>query len=172
MNKIYLLLTSIALVGNSYSQISNKGILKIKASTVVSFNDEYTNSASGIHDNDGDLYLNSNFINDGTTKSASGTTYFNSAEFDIQNISGLSKSINFYNLEVGLTSINKKGLLIADHFSLTVANKLSISSGDLILMGDSQLLQTHSGVDANTIGTGNLLIDQQGVSSTYNYFTR
>ncbi len=82
------------------SQIVNEGALKIASSTTVYFGDEYTNQSSGSHDNEGDLHLNNNFINNGTTVSAAGTTYFNSSDLDIQNISGTSNRINFHNLEV------------------------------------------------------------------------
>ena len=156
-----------------FSQISNEGTIKISASTVVVFQDEYTNSLTGMHNSDGDLYLNSNFINNGNTTASSGTTYFNSSDFDIQNISGTTGKINFYNVEVNLTNVSKKGLSVADNFGLVVANNLSLMSGDLRLVGEAQLLQTHSGVNANSLGTGKLLRDRQGTSSAYafNYFS-
>ena len=157
----------------SFSQISNEGTIQISASTVVYFQDEYTNSSTGIHNNDGDLYLNSNFINNGNTAATSGTTYFISSDFDIQNILGTTGNINFYNLEVNLTSASKKGISVVENFGLVVANNLSLTSGDLRLVGDAQLLQTHAGINANSIGTGKLLRDRQGNSSTYafNYFS-
>ena len=152
-----------------HSQIVNEGILKIASSTTVYFGDEYTNQPSGTHDNEGDLHLKDNFINNGTTVSAAGTTYFNSSDLDIQSISGVSNGINFHNLVVNLSSVNKKGLSVADHFGLTVYNTLSLTSGDLRLVGDSQLLQSHSGVNGNPVGSGKLLIDQQGIASTYGF---
>jgi len=152
-----------------HSQIVNEGVLKIDSSTTVYFGDEYTNQSSGSHNNEGDLHLNNNFINNGATVSAAGTTYFNSSDLDIQNISGTSSSINFNNLEVNLSSVNKKGLSVADHFGLTVSNILSLVNGDLRLVGDAQLLQTHSGVNANPLGSGKLLIDQQGIASPYGF---
>ena len=152
-----------------HSQIVNEGDLKISASTTVCFSEEYINQATGSHENNGDLYLNDNFINNGLTTSSSGTTYFNSSALDIQSISGSSNSINFYNLEVNLTSAGKKGLSIDDHFGLTVGNTLSLVSGDLRLVGDAQLLQTHAGANANPVGLGKLLIDQQGIASPYGF---
>lgn len=156
-----------------FSQISNEGIIKISASTVVYFQDEYTNSSTGIHNSDGDLYLNSNFINNGNTTASSGTTYFNSSDFDIQNISGTTGNVNFYNLEVNLTTVSKKGISVVNNFGLVVANNLSLTSGDLRLVGEAQLLQTHAGTNANSLGTGKLLRDRQGTSSAYafNYFS-
>lgn len=67
-----------------FSQIVNEGIIKIMPSTFVYFGDEYTNKNSGIHNNEGDLNLNSNFINNGLTTAAAGITRFNSAINSIQ----------------------------------------------------------------------------------------
>lgn len=152
-----------------HAQIVNEGTLKISTSTIVYFGDEYTNQASGSHENGGDLYLNNNFINNGLTTSSSGTTYFNSSNLDIQSISGLSNSINFYNLEVNLTSASKKGLSVDDQFGLTVENSLSLISGDLRLLGDAQLVQTHAGANSNPVGLGKLLLDQQGIASVHGF---
>ncbi len=68
-----------------------------------------------------------------------------------------------------MTSAGKKGLSVADEFGLTVQNTLNLVNGDLRLNGDSQLLQSHTGSNANPIGFGKLLIDQQGIASTYGF---
>ncbi len=36
-----------------------------------------------------------------------------------------------------MTAVNKKGLMVADHFGLTVENTVSLVSGDLRLVGDA-----------------------------------
>ena len=59
------------------AQIVNEGILQIQPSTLVYFQNAYINR--GTHKNDGDLYFNSNFENNGITSSASGTTFFKSS---------------------------------------------------------------------------------------------
>ena len=170
MKQKYLVLWCVSFFSLSiFSQIVNEGALKIKPSTSVYFGDNYTNKSLATHSNDGNLYLKGDFVNNGTTESTAGTTFFNSNSADIQNLSGTSKSINFYNLEVNMTSTGKKGLSVADEFGLTVQNTLNLVSGDLRLNGDSQLLQSHTGSNANPIGLGKLLIDQQGIASSYGF---
>lgn len=153
----------------SYAQIVNKGILQITASTDVYFKNEYTNKSTGTHKSNGNLYLNNNFINNGTTTSASGTTYFKSITNPLVTISGTSKAINFNNLEIDITATNTKGVSVADGFALNIVNSLNLRSGDVRLTGEAQLIQTHVGADANTIGSGKVLIDQQGYASAYKF---
>lgn len=153
---------------HGYSQIVNEGILQIKASTNVYFGDEYTNKSTGIHNNNGELHLNNNFVNNGITTAVSGTTFFNSVLNDIQTISGTKDSIIFNNLEVNLTHVTKKGVSVADGFGVIVTNNVNLVSGDFRLLGQAQLKQTHAGSNANT-GTGKLLRDQQGISSKFGY---
>jgi hypothetical protein len=150
-----------------FSQIVNEGTLKINPSTLVYFGDAYTNKSTGTHDNDGELHLNNNFINNGITSvPTSGTTYFNSTVNAVQTISGTSNSANFFNLEVANTLT---GVSVVDNFGLLLENTVNLSSGDLRLVGEAQLVQTHAGADANTATSGKLLKDQQGVSTTYAY---
>ena len=171
MRQIYFVLSYLFLLYCSpcYSQISNEGVLHISPNTLVYFENEYTNSSTGLHTSNGDLYLNSNFINNGTTSASSGTTFFNSSDFATQYISGTADEINFYNIEVNQSSIGLKGLSIANDFGLMVTNAVTLSSGDLRLVGEAQLVQSHTGVNANGIGFGKLLRDQQGISSAYGY---
>lgn len=152
-----------------FSQILNKGTLQIKPSTTVSFVDVYTNDTSGIHNNDGELYINHSFVNNGTTVANSGTTFFKSAVNDSINISGTTGDINFYNFELDITSVSKKGVSVNNDIGLIVANKVNLVSGDLRLKGQAQLVQTHSGVNINTASSGKLLRDQQGATSLYAY---
>lgn len=152
-----------------FSQITNKGILQVEPSTIVYFGDEYVNKSSGIHNNDGDLYLNNNFTNNGVTNSISGTTFFKSSTNSVLTISGATNNINLYNIEVDVTGVAKKGLEVVDGFGLIVKNSVTLLSGDLRLIGDAQLVQTHTGTDINTSVLGKLLKDQQGSSSAYAY---
>ncbi|MDH5412651.1 MAG: hypothetical protein OEW87_00810, partial [Flavobacteriaceae bacterium] len=69
---------------NIFSQITNEGIFFIGSTTTVYFGDEYTNNDT--HNSNGDLYLNSNFINNDSTLSASGTTFFKTSTNNIQTI--------------------------------------------------------------------------------------
>lgn len=151
------------------AQIVNNGVLKIASSTSVYFQDEYTNASTGNHVCDGDFYLNSNFINHGETKATAGTTYFKSATNNLLTLSGNSENANFYNLEIDVTAVNKKGVSVVNNFLLHVANALNFKSGDLRLIGESQLIQEHSGVNNNTVVSGKLLRDQQGTVSPFQY---
>lgn len=148
-----------------YSQIVNEGILQIKAAITIYFGDEYTNKSSAEHNNNGALYLNHNFVNNGITTAAStSTTHFMSTA-SIQEIKGSAAKVNFYNLVINNTF---KGVSVVDAFELNVANAVTLISGDLRLVGEAQLLQTHSGTNAN-IGIGKLLRDQQGISTKFGY---
>ena len=154
--------------GHISAPIINKGILKIEPSTQVYFGDEYTNE--GTHDNEGELYLNHHFINDGTTSiPSSGTTFFSSSLNDSLTISGSAGRINFYNLEIDVNGATKRGVSVADGFDLEVVNKVNLVSGDLRLVGQAQLIQTHTGLNVNTTSGGSLLRDQQGISNTFGY---
>lgn len=170
LKNLILAYTYLLFIPIGFAQIVNSGTLKINASTTVYFGDEYTNKTGATHNNDGDLYLNSNFINNGTTVATAGTTYFVSATNAIQTISGSTNNINFYNLQLNLSAVGKKGVSVVDNFGLFVKNSVSLLSGDLRLVGEAQLIQTHTGITANTNSDpGKLLRDQQGIASTYGY---
>lgn len=165
MKQKYFILVCLFLICKTsvFSQIVNEGILQIKSSTEVYFGEEYTNKTGAIHNNDGDLHLNHNFINNGVTASVSGTTFFKSAANTIQTISGSTKEINFYNLEV---DNSLTGVSVEDSFGLFVENTVVLSTGNLRLVGEAQLIQTNDVVNS---GDGKLLRDQQGISSIYGY---
>lgn len=157
-------------ISQLFSQIVNEGTLKILPTTIVSLQDTYYNNTLGTHDNEGELYLNSDFINNGTTTNpTSGTTYFKSTVNTIQTISGITGGVNFYNMEVNVTGVDKKGVSVVDGFHLEVGNKVNLVSGDLRLVGQAQLVQSHIGANVNTTSGGSLLRDQQGISSVYGY---
>ncbi len=96
-----------------FSQIVNKGTLHIKESTEVFFENEYVNQSTGRHINNGDLYLNSNFVNNGNTESYSGTTFFKSSENTILNINGTANIIFFWNLEIDVNGLPESVLPMA-----------------------------------------------------------
>jgi len=160
---------------NNFAQIVNEGIFKIKDGTTVYFGEEYTNKVGATHNNEGNLHLNSNFINNGTVTesgvpdSANGQTIFDSpTNVDattnaIQTISGTTK-VAFENLIVD----NTTGVSVADGMELIVEKGVTLTSGDLRMIGESQLIQKHTGADANS-GTQKLLLDQQGTKVTYDY---
>ncbi len=143
MKKIYFLIVVILTIMASKlnAQISNHGDLKIVNGTDVKFMDEYVNN--GNHSSDGNLQLNNNFINNGNTVANSGTTFFKSATNNLIQISGSANTINFYNLELDVTAADTKGVLVQDNRSINLQNSLHLKNGDLRLMGESQLIQTH-----------------------------
>ena len=73
-------------------------------------------------------------------------------------------------LEVEVESGGK--LVVSAGNRLQVTDGIS-NNGDIRMIGSSQLIQTHSGVDSNT-GSGNMYIDQQGTNASkhrYNYWS-
>ena len=152
-----------------YAQIVNEGVLQISSTTDVYFENEYTNKTSATLSTNGNLYLNDSFINNGVTTSTTGTTYFKSTVNPLLSISGSSNNINFNNLEVDITATNTKGLSVADGFLLNISNQLNLVNGDVRLNGESQLIQSHVGLDANTVNSGKILVDQQGAASAFKY---
>lgn len=166
MKQNYIVLICLIFISSNsfFGQIVNEGKFQVMEDTEVYFGSEYTNKSDANHYNEGDLHLNHNFINNGTTsRSISGTTYFDSATNAIQTISGSTKEIYFYNLEV---ANSLTGVSVVDEFGLFVTNEVILSNGDLRLVGEAQLLQENNIVNS---GAGNLLRDQQGTSSTYAY---
>ncbi|WP_417199899.1 T9SS type A sorting domain-containing protein [Bizionia sp.] len=151
------------------AQVVNTGELKISTNSQVYFEEEYTNTDAGNHVSNGNLYLNNSFINHGATSATAGTTYFKSASNNFLNLSGSAANAHFYNLEIDITPEGLKGVTVADDFLLQVSNALNLKSGDLRLTGEAQLVQEHSGVDANTINAGKLILDQQGTVSPFQY---
>jgi len=141
MNYLILFCTLFGISLISNAQIINEGDLKISAGTDVYFGDEYTNKATGNHECDGNLYLNHNFINHGFTSAKSGTTFFKSTSKKPLVISGTSKAVNFYNLEIDVTSVTPNGLSVLNNLILNVENKINLKNGNLKLLGTSQLIQ-------------------------------
>jgi hypothetical protein len=115
------------------------------------------------------LEISRDWKNSGTFYPGIGTVTFKGATTNqVQTINvGIKLTETFYNL-VTNTSNGAKGISVVDGFQLTIANNLTLLSGDLRLTGEAQLVQ--NGTAANpTTGTGKLYRDQQGTSSSFNY---
>ncbi len=179
MRKILLLIGFFIGLINIQAQIVNEGVLKIEPGTTVYFGDDYTNKSGAVHDNDGDLHLNGDFTNDGTVQSTStttgdGITYFDSptnasaTENATQTLKGSSNAAQFNNLVVNNTSTSVQGLAVTDEYNLEVTNGVTLTNGKIRLMGEAQLIQTHTGATSNS-GNGHLLKDQKGAQNAYRY---
>ena len=122
-----------------------------------------------VSSNNSELQISGNWRNSGSFIPGTGTVTFNGAALNqIQTINaGIKTNETFYNLTTNNLAI-AKGISVEDGFELTVANNLSLLSGDLRLTGEAQLVQ--AGTSANPIsGSGKLLRDQQGQKNSFNY---
>ncbi|WP_211234592.1 PKD-like domain-containing protein [Flavobacterium enshiense] len=139
-------------------------------SFIASARDVIINTNASITMNaNSDLEVKRDWKNSGSFIPGSGTVTFNGDTANqVQLInSGIKLNESFYNLTLNCTN-GAKGINIADAFALTVSNDLVLTSGDLRLTGEAQLVQ--NGTSANPIGgTGVLLRDQQGTKSSYHY---
>lgn len=81
--------------------------------------------------------------------------------------SGIKLYENFYNLSLN-TSGGAKGVILPNNFRLTVANHLTLQSGDLRLTDEAQLVQLGNTPNPAS-GTGKLYRDQQGKKSSFHY---
>ncbi|MEO5776278.1 MAG: PKD-like domain-containing protein [Flavobacterium sp.] len=115
------------------------------------------------------LYVSRDWKNSGTFTPGQGTVTFNSSTLNQVQTVNLSIKTNetFYNLTLN-NSNSAKGVSVVDGFQLTVANSLSLLSGDLRLVGEAQLVQNGTAANPSS-GTGKILIDQQGNRSSYHY---
>ena len=131
------------------------------------------NGASVTMATNSDLYISRDWKNSGTFIPGQGTVTFNSSTTNqVQTINlGIKTNETFYNVTLN-NSNGAIGISVVDGFELTVANNLSLLSGDLRLVGEAQLIQNGT-VGNPSSGTGKILIDQQGNRSSfhYNYWT-
>lgn len=184
MSRILLLLGFFVGLANMQGQIVNEGTLKIQPNILVYFGDDYTNK-SGIFTNDGILHVKGNFTNYATVTTASpnntSITYFNSTDTASQNIfaDNGTRITKFHNLTITNNATSGNSLAVEDNVALDegvnleITNNLTIADGQkLRLMGEAQLIQTHTGT-ADITGDGVLLKDQQGAKSSrrYNYWS-
>ncbi|WP_442787952.1 PKD-like domain-containing protein [Flavobacterium suncheonense] len=117
------------------------------------------------------LHVKRHWINRGIFIPGTGNVTFNSSTNNmIQNMNTAANTKpfeNFYNLILNTTN-GAVGVTTPDAFQLTVANSLILTSGDLRLTGEAQLVQNGSAPNS-MVGTGNLLRDQQGTKSSFHY---
>ena len=126
-------------------------------------------SVTMVNTNNSELQISRDWKNSGAFTPGTGTVTFVGATLNqIHSINvGIKTNEGFYNLTTNTTN-GAKGISVVDGFELTVANELSLLSGDIRLTGGAQLVQ--SGTVANpSVGTGKILIDQQGLKISYNY---
>jgi len=115
------------------------------------------------------LNIGKDWKNSGTFNAGNGTVALRGATSNqIQLInSGIKLNETFYNLDLN-TSGGAKGVILPNNFQLTVANHLTLQSGDLRLTDEAQLVQL--GTTPNpAVGTGKLYRDQQGKKSSFHY---
>ena len=115
------------------------------------------------------LEISRNWLNSGDFYPGLGNVTFNGSQnSQVQTINqGIKLFESFYDLTLN-TSGTALGVSVQDQFELTVANNLTLLSGDLRLVGEAQMVQ--NGTSANPLsGSGSLLIDQQGTKSSYHY---
>ncbi len=187
MKLFYFSIISLFSIGLS-AQLINKGDLKIMSGTtlyVSGIDVTNDNGTSYTWSNDGNfVFKGDNFTNNGTMDAnATGTTEFSGvneqhilgtevAYFHNLNISNANNSViqesfvDTDNMTVndGTTDFDYK---VFTDKSLTVNDAVTLN-GDLRMMGTAQLMQTHTGVTANT-GGKYLWIDQQGTTNQYWY---
>jgi hypothetical protein len=148
---------STSIYAASYGNIASARDLIIQSGTSLTM---ATNS---------NLEISRNWRNSGSFIPGQGTVSFVGAlAKQIQTINlGIKLSEKFYNLTLNTSAI-ALGVSVANMFELTVLNNVTLTRGDLRLTGEAQLIQA-STFNNSTLGSGNLLIDQQGTKSSYHY---
>jgi len=124
-----------------------------------------TMAASGTSD----LYVSRDWKNSGNFTPGTGTVTFNGSTVNqVQTINaGIKTNEAFYNFTLN-NSNSARGISLVTNFALTVANNLSLLSGDLRLVGEAQILQNGTAANPSS-GTGRILKDQQGTQSSFHY---
>lgn len=174
MKKVFIFSILYATIGSLHSQeIVNEGVFRVEGNTTVSFLYNYTNKSTGTHENKGNLYIHKNFSNNGTMSAndvLNGTTRFVST-IQAQEIKG-SNAVIFKNMEMfKLVSITSPFSVVTvdDGLELRVMNSLVLTLGKLKLIGDAQLVQTHTGA-SQVSGNSHIFKDQQAkVPTVYRY---
>ncbi|MCI4443640.1 MAG: T9SS type A sorting domain-containing protein [Lentimicrobium sp.] len=126
-------------------------------------------SVTMVSNNNSELQISRDWRNSGTFTPGTGTVTFNGYTANqVQNINvGIKTNETFYNLTT--TNINgAKGISLVNNFELTVLNNVTLTSGDIRLTGEAQLVQAGTAANPST-GTGKLLQDQQGQRNSFNY---
>ncbi len=126
-------------------------------------------SVTMVSTNNSELQISRDWKNSGTFTPGTGTVTFNGYTANqIQTLNvGIKTNETFYNLTTN-NSGTAKGISLVNNFELTVSNNLTLSSGDIRLTGEAQLVQAATTSNPST-GTGKLLRDQQGQKNSFNY---
>ncbi len=182
LNLVLLLLITIT----TQAQLTNDGAtIFVESGTIMYVENDFNNKTGSTFINEGEVHLNGNLINNGTMRAkkgaypnpspntSTGVTYFNNATSLVQTITG-TEAVVFGNLIVDKAVVStEKGVSVADGMEIVVEKTLTLTKGDLRLLGEAQLIQKHTLANQNPTGLGKLLIDQQGtaVSFDYNYWS-
>jgi hypothetical protein len=182
MKKIILSFLLIVFLQMTYAQVINKAYFIVKTGTNVFFEKTFNNETGAILDNRGNIHYNADLTNNGTmtlsanANLASGISYFDSPSYSgatinaIQYISGSSNKVVFENLTLNMTDVSSKEVVVADNMELVVEKSVTLTAGNLRLTNKAQLIQKHTGLDANSnLGGGKLLRDQQGEGNKFRY---
>ncbi|MGB5417723.1 hypothetical protein [Algibacter sp.] len=91
---VFILLNGIC----GYCQIVNQGVFHISGNTKVCFDNEFTNEKGGEFSNKGNLYLKSNFVNNGSINTDMGLVYFKTLLNPEIKFSAVSNSESYFEL--------------------------------------------------------------------------
>ncbi|WP_395051740.1 T9SS type A sorting domain-containing protein, partial [Flavobacterium sp.] len=126
-------------------------------------------SVTMVSTNNSELQISRNWRNSGAFIPGTGTVTFNG--YTLNQVQTINASIKtnetFYNLTTNNTN-GAKGISLVNNFDLTVLNFVTLTSGDIRLTGEAQLVQAGTNANPGT-GTGKLLKDQQGQRNSFNY---
>lgn len=170
MKKISLLIVLYLVISLGYSQgsVINKGVLKIESGTsfytLLTFENDFTGNLT----NKGDLVLGADYQNKGITTATIGTTSLigeSNQRIYFDETSPLH-SININNLVINNSS--STGVSVDNNYGLIVKGNLTLTNGDLRLIGESQLVQGSSST-LSAGGSGSLLRDRQAGANMYGY---
>ncbi|MFK2819659.1 T9SS type A sorting domain-containing protein [Flavobacteriaceae sp. LMIT009] len=170
MKKISLLIVLYLVINLGYSQgsVINKGVLKIESGTSFYTLLTFENDLTGSLTNKGDLVLGADYQNKGTTTATIGTTSLigvSSQRIYFDETSPLH-TININNLVINNSS--STGVSVDNNYGLIVQGNLTLTNGDLRLVGESQLVQGSSST-LSAGGSGSLLRDRQAGANMYGY---
>jgi SprB repeat/Disaggregatase related repeat/Secretion system C-terminal sorting domain len=126
-------------------------------------------SVTMVSTNNSELQISRDWRNSSIFNPGTGTVTFNGyTSNQIQTVNlGIKTNETFYNLTTN-NSNGAKGISLVDAFELTVLNFVTLTSGDIRLTGEAQLVQAGTTANPST-GTGKLLKDQQGKKNSFNY---
>jgi len=160
----WVLITSYQTFGQLY--IASSTTVKVQPTALIFSTMDVENN--GTLDTDGDVYYLHDFINNGNMATTNGRSFFNSPTVIRQNIRGTSGNARFYNLTINVTAAGAEGVFVDNDMGVFVTREINLQAGDLRLAGESQLIQSHSGLGLVN-GSGSILIDQQGTGDIFDF---